>query len=271
MLLKLNNNENYINLLLFFQKTCIIDNVGGSIMNMANIIDVIVFLFIALWGVNGLKRGFIKQGVMTIGTVIVFILAFTLKNPIAEFLSLNLPFLTFGGMLLGGTAINILFYQLISFIIIVCLLEIVLKALVKASGIIEMILKFTIILGIPSKILGFILGIIEGVIVAHIALFFITQPIFNLSVENAPLTKTVMKVPGLSGITHSMMETFTDIYELMDKYKDSNDSNGYNLEAIEVMLKHKVISVDYVEKLIKKGKVNVVGIDNLLNQYRERK
>ena len=80
-----------------------------------------------------------------------------------------------------------------------------------------------------------------------------------------------MKVPGLSGITHSMMETFTDIYELMDKYKDSNDSNGYNLEAIEVMLKHKVISVDYVEKLIKKGKVNVVGIDNLLNQYRERK
>lgn len=237
-------------------------------MNIMNIFDVILFLFIACWGVAGFKRGFIKQGVMTIGLVIVFILSFYLKNPVAEFLSLNLPFFKFGGMLLGATAVNILFYQLISFIIVFCILEAILGALVKASGIIETILKFTIILGIPSKILGFILGIVEGVVVAHVILFFISQPIFNLPLDDAKLVNNVMKVPGLSNVTGSMMDTFTDIYDLMDKYKDSNNSNGYNLDAIDVMLEHKVISVDYVEKLIEKGKVDVVGIDNILNKYR---
>ena len=243
-------------------------SIGGKNMNITNIVDVILFLFIACWGVAGFKRGFIKQGVMTIGTVIIFILAFYLKNPLAEFLSLHLPFFKFGGMLLGATAVNILFYQLLSFIIILCVLEVILNVLIKASGIIETILKVTIIFGIPSKILGLILGLIEGVIVAHVLLFFASQPIFQLPMEDATLAQHVLKVPGLSNVTGSMMDTFTDIYDLMDEYKDSTNSNGYNLDAIDIMLEHKVITVDYVEKLMDKGKVDIVGIDNVLNKYR---
>ena len=108
-------------------------------MNITNIVDIIIVLVLALWGIYGFKRGFVKQGVMTIGTVLMFIIAFYLKNPVAEFLSLTLPFIKIPG-LLGIEALNILFYQIISFIIVVSILEIVLNLLIRLSGIIETLL-----------------------------------------------------------------------------------------------------------------------------------
>ena len=65
-----------------------------------NIVDVVIVLLILLCGVVGFKRGVFKQLVSTVGFVLVFILAFYLKNPVAEFLSLNLPFFTVSSMCL---------------------------------------------------------------------------------------------------------------------------------------------------------------------------
>lgn len=238
-------------------------------MNITNIVDIIIVLVLALWGIYGFKRGFVKQGVMTIGTVLMFIIAFYLKNPVAEFLSLTLPFIKIPG-LLGIEALNILFYQIISFIIVVSILEIVLNLLIKLSGIIETLLKFTIILGLPSKILGFILGVVEAVVIVYVVLVFLSQPMFNLKVFNdSKLTPTILNnVPGLSNVASGIVETFTDVYELTDKYSRTNDSAGYTRDAIDIMLKHKVIDVEYVEKLVEQNKVTASGIDNVLNNYR---
>lgn len=238
-------------------------------MNITNIVDIIIVLVVALWGIYGFKRGFVKQGVMTIGTVLMFIIAFYLKNPVAEFLSLTLPFIKIPG-LLGIEALNILFYQIISFIIVVSILEIVLNLLIKVSGIIETLLKFTIIFGLPSKILGFILGVVEAVVIVYVVLVFLSQPMFNLKVFNdSKLTPTILNnVPGLSNVASGIVETFTDVYELTDKYSRTNDSVGYTRDAIDIMLKHKVIDVEYVEKLVEQNKVTANGIDNVLNNYR---
>ena len=238
-------------------------------MNITNIVDIIIVLTVALWGLYGFKRGFVKQGVMTLGTVLMFIIAFYLKNPVAEFLSLTLPFIKIPG-LLGIEALNILFYQIISFIIVVSILEIVLNLLIKLSGIIETLLKFTIILGLPSKILGFILGVVEAVVIVYVVLVFLSQPMFNLKVFNdSKLTPTILNnVPGLSNVASGIVETFTDVYELTDKYSRTNDSAGYTRDAIDIMLKHKVIDVEYVEKLVEQNKVTASGIDNVLNNYR---
>lgn len=238
-------------------------------MNITNIVDIIIVLVLALWGIYGFKRGFVKQGVMTIGTVLMFIIAFYLKNPVAEFLSLTLPFIKIPG-LLGIEALNILFYQIISFIIVVSILEIVLNLLIKLSGIIETLLKFTIILGLPSKILGFILGVVEVVVIVYVVLVFLSQPMFNLKVFNdSKLTPTILNnVPGLSNVASGIVETFTDVYELTDKYSRTNDSAGYTRDAIDIMLKHKVIDVEYVENLVEQNKVTASGIDNVLNNYR---
>lgn len=240
-------------------------------MNITNIVDVIIILILGLWGVVGLKRGVIKQGVMTIGTILVFVLAFFLKNPLADFLSLNLPFINMGGVFKGVTALNILMYQLIAFIIVVSILKIALDVLIKVSSGIEKILKFTIILGIPSKILGFILGLVEGFVVIYIALVFLSQPMFNLGIfEGSVLTPKILNnIPGVSNIAKGVVNTFNDIYELKENYyNQDSSSNEFNLKAIDVMLKNKVISVNYVEKLEEKGKINIAGLDSVLNNYR---
>lgn len=238
-------------------------------MSLGLTIDIIIIFIILIWGISGFKRGVLKQGVMTLGTVIMFVVAFYLKNPVAEFLSLNLPFINITKFL-GSDSLNIIFFQLVSFIIVVCLLEIILKALIKASGIIEKLLRFTIVLGIPSKLLGLVLGLVEGFVIVYVVLFFISQPLFNLKLfDDSKVTPFILNdIPVLSNIGEEMVIVFNDLYDLGKTYEGSNDNNGYNLQAIDTMLKHDIITVDYVDKLVEKDKIHVTGLDTVLNKYR---
>lgn len=234
-----------------------------------NIIDVLIILFIALVGVIGFKRGVIKQTVSTVGLIIIVILAFQLKNPLAEFLSLHLPFFDFFGAFEGVTTLNIILYQLISFLIIFALLEIILRVLISITGVIEKILKYTIILGIPSKLLGLLVGLIEGFIITFIVLFFLKQPAFNIKeFESSTLTPKILEsTPVLSGFASDLVETFNDVY-LLGKEYSLEDVNSLNRETIDVMLKHGIISTDYVVKLMDADKIEIDGIDSVLNKYR---
>jgi len=236
-----------------------------------NIVDAIIILLVLACGVVGFKRGVLKQLVSTVGFVIVVVVAFYLKNPIAEFLSLNLPFFSFGDTVVNGASFNIILYQLISFILVVIVLESILSILIRVTGIIEKILKFTIILGIPSKILGFIVGIIEGFIIAFLVLFFLRQPGFNLKIfEGSKLTDPILKsTPILSQVAGNFVDTFNDLYELgNDYYEKELDENTLNLNSIDVMLEHKIITPDYVSKLVDANKIKVNGIDSVINKYR---
>lgn len=236
-----------------------------------NIIDVVIILLILSCGAAGFKRGVLKQTVSTVGFIIIVVLAFYLKNPIAEFLSLHLPFFKFGGNLANMASLNIILYQLISFIIVIIILETVLNVLIKITGIIEKILKFTIILGIPSKILGFIVGILEGFVVTFLILFFLRQPSFNLDIfDNSKLTDPILKsTPVLSQVAGDFVDTFNDLYELgNDYYEQKMDTNTLNLKSIDVMLEHKIITPDYVMKLTNSKKIDINGIDSIINKYR---
>lgn len=236
-----------------------------------NIIDAIIILLILACGIAGFKRGVLKQTVSTVGFVIVVILSFYLKNPVAEFLSLHLPFFTFGGTFANVASINIILYQLISFILVVIVLEAILNVLIKITGIIEKILKFTIILGIPSKILGFVVGMIEGFIITFLILFFLRQPGFNLKIfDGSKLTDKILNsTPVLSQVAGGFVDTFNDLYELgNDYYEQKMDENTLNLKSIDVMLEHKIVTPDYIVKLVDANKIEIVGIDSIVNKYR---
>lgn len=236
-----------------------------------NIVDAIIILMVLASGVAGFKRGVLKQAVSTVGFVIVVILAFYLKNPIAEFLSLHLPFFTFGGAFANTASFNIILYQLISFILVVIVLEAILSVFIKITGIIEKILKFTIILGIPSKILGFVVGIVEGFIITFLILFFLRQPGFNLKIfDDSKLTDKILNsTPVLSQVAGGFVDTFHDLYELgNDYYEQKMDENTLNLKSIDVMLEHKIITPNYVIKLVDANKIEITGIDNVINKYR---
>ena len=143
-----------------------------------NIVDILIIIFILLGAVVGFKQGFTKSLVSFVGIVIVTILAYFLKNPVSEFLMSFCPFFSFGGIIKGITVLNIAVYEVIAFLLVFAILMIVLRALLFATGILETILKFTIVLGIPSKILGAIVGVIKNYIIAFFVLYLLSMPNF---------------------------------------------------------------------------------------------
>lgn len=233
-----------------------------------NIIDILIIIVILIFGVIGAQRGFLKQVVTTLGFLIVVVVAYYLKNPLAEFLSLHIPFLKFSSNITNSTSLNIIFFQATSFIVIVILLESLLQSLIRITGILEKILKATIILGIPSKILGFIAGLIEGIVIVFIALFFLKQPVLDINVvDNSKYADKILNhTPVLSNMSKGMVKTLNDIYELLDE-SDKLDGNELDLRSIDIMLEHKLIKPRYVRKLIDANKIDVKGIDKVLNKY----
>ena len=149
---------------------------------MLGIVDAVIIVLLLFGGVCGFKSGFIKQTVFLIGTILTFIIAYYLKDYLANFLSYNLPFFKFGGAIEGLTSLNIVLYQMIAFLTIQALLGLILGIILKVANFFENVLKATVILSIPSKILGFILGVVEAYVMIFIALFFLSQPAFNITI-----------------------------------------------------------------------------------------
>lgn len=224
-----------------------------------NVIDVVVVLMILCAGVVGFKRGVFKQLVMTVGLLLVYILAFKLKDPLANCLSLNLPFFNFAGIFEGATSLNIILYQTIAFLIMFSLLMIVFRVILSITGFLEKVLKFTIILGIPSKILGFIVGLIEGYIIMFVVLFILSQPFLKIDVvEQSKFREPILNSsPILSNITSSTNDAIKDIYNLQKNFIDNKNTKYFNEEVVRILLRYDIVSKDYINKLIDKGKINV--------------
>lgn len=233
------------------------------------LLDFIIIMFIFIIGSIGIKNGFFKQTVLTVGTVLVIVLAYVTKDFLANWFSYNLPFFNFFGPIEGLTSINIIMYQMLAFLIMCIIFGIVLAVLVKITKVFEKILNFTIILGIPSKILGFIVGAIEGYILAFVILFFICQPAFNFSfVKYSKFAPVILNSsPGLSSLVYKTVDTIDEMYNLVDDYNNHKDANRFNKDSIDLMLKNEVITKEYVNNLIDKGKISIIGIDEVLNKY----
>ena len=101
-----------------------------------NILDAVIITILIVGVLGGMSRGLIKQVVLLIGLVVCLVFAFSLRTPIATFMYEYLPFFKFGGLFSGVSIINILLYELIAFLIIFSLLYLVLRILLKITGII---------------------------------------------------------------------------------------------------------------------------------------
>lgn len=224
-----------------------------------NIVDVIVILLIAMCGVIGMKKGFIKSLVSLVGIILVFVLAYYLKNPIAEWLSLNLPFFNFTGSFKGATILNVIIYQLIAFFIVFAILMALYSILVIVSKVIEWFLKITIILAIPSKIGGFIVGLFEGIVISLMIIMILSLPTLNLGiVEDSAIRNYLYNAsPIMGNITGNTNDAIEEIIDLRDKFEDSDDKEEFNLSCLDSLLKHKVITIGYTEKLINSDKLKI--------------
>ena len=222
------------------------------------IVDILIIIFILSFGVLGSKRGFFKQTVTTVGSILVFVLAYYFKDGVANFLTFNLPFFNFKGEILGLTSLNIIMYQLIAFLLMVLIFSGILAVIIKITGIFEKILRLTIVLGIPSKILGFILGLVEGYVITYIILFILMLPILKIDIiDNSSFARPILKSsPVISNIVGTTKDTCLSIYDLVNDYSKDKDKDKFNKEAIRIMLSNNMITKSYVEELINKGKLD---------------
>ena len=236
------------------------------------IVDIIILIIILFGAVIGFKRGFTRSLVSALGFIVIAILAFFLKNPLSVLLYENLPFFKFGGILKGVTVLNIALYELLAFVIVLAILGIALKILMVATSVFEKLLKMTIILGIPSKIMGAVVGAVEAFVIVFIALYVISLPIFNISfVENSKWKNQILNnTPVLSAFSKKTMGVVNEFAGIKEKYEDNNkNAEEFNKEVLDLFLKYDVVKVSSIDKLVEKGKLQINNIEEILMKYRE--
>ena len=232
-----------------------------------NIVDAIIILIILLGGVIGFKEGIIKKLASVIGLILVIILSFTLKNYLSVIFYENLPFFDLWGAFKGIQVLNIIFYEMLAFLIIASVLTLVYRLLLGVSGLIEKILKATIILSIPSKILGFFAGLLENYIWVYLFLFVLTLPVINIKEirESNLATSILEKTPILSKYTNKTLAIYNDLYNIIDN-KENKTNEQVNESAMDLMLKYEIITPSSARKLIDKNKVSVSD-DSFIDKY----
>lgn len=238
-----------------------------------NIVDVIIIIFILLGGILGLKRGAVKEFVSAIGFFVIVVLAFLLKNPLSVVFYENLPFFKFGGILKGVTVLNIALYELIAFLLVSLVLTLLWKLVGIASGIVQKIINMTIILGLPSKIIGFIIGILEYYVLSFIIIYVLTIPIFSINVvtESKGAQFILNDTPVISGFVKNSTGFINEFIGLRDKYENTESANDFNYETLDLFMKYDIVDVESVRKLKEKNKISIDGIDVLIRKYGEAK
>lgn len=223
-----------------------------------NVVDILILIALALGAVAGFKAGAIKKTADFLGTFIIIILAFYLKNDLSVLMYENLPFFNFGWLIKGVEALNVLIYEAIAFVIVFVALLFILKVILLATGLIEKILKATVILSIPSKILGIIVGLIEGYVYVFIALVVFTLPISELPYVRESTIGTFMlnNTPILSGISEEMIDIYGSVYEIIEE-KDNKTNEELNEEVLTLLIEKQVLPKESAKKLVDQNKIHI--------------
>ena len=238
-------------------------------MELTNIVDVIIILMTLMGAVVGFKSGVIKTGTRFIGLFVIIIISFILKDKLMVLMYENLPFFDFFGIIKGIDAINILFYQLISFLIIFIALIFILRVLLVITGIIEWLLKMTIFLSIPSKILGLFLGALEYYVYLFIALYILNMPVFGLTfISDSKLATYILeKTPILSNLVDDTVNVYADVWDVV-KNRGDLESKEINTFVLATLLDNKLISIESARKLVESNYI-VIEDNSILDNYKE--
>ena len=223
-----------------------------------NVVDVIIIALLILGGVAGFKAGVIKKLTDFIGMFVVIILAFYLKNYISVIMYENLPFFNFFGLINGIDALNILLYEVIAFLVIFIALLFVLKVVLMLTGLVEKVLKATVILSIPSKLLGIVVGVIEMYVYLFLILVIVSLPIFDSSfLKDSKMNNFILNnTPVLSGVSEEIIDIYGDVYNIIDNRKNKTNEQ-LNEEILKVLIDKKVVTKESAKKLVDKNKIHI--------------
>jgi len=232
------------------------------IMNM--FVDILLIVFIVLGTFAGTRRGLIKTAVGFVGLVAIVILSYSLKNPLANFLIDTLPFLQFGGAIEGLTSLNILLYNIISFVVVFILMYCVLNIILALTGFVDTLLKFTVIWIIPSKIGGAILGFLEAWVFLFLVVFVLSQFKFtNTFIKDSTVSNIMLNnTPIIGNYLSGARDAAKDIYEGIEEYSkdETKTTTDLNLYILQIQINNGLISKEKAQELLDTGKINLGNV-----------
>ncbi len=233
------------------------------------IIDIIIFLILICGAIIGFKQGAIKTAAKLIGTFGAIVVAYYLKNPISVLLYSNLPFFDFKGLLNGVSVLNILVYEAIAYLLIFLVLYFVFKGIIFFSGIIEKILKATIVLGFISKLLGIVVGALSAYLFIFILAFAYNQYALINDLDYGSKYQPVIlnETPILSKGVEKTQNNLTEIINLKEDYQNTDSRLEFNTKALTILLKNKTITKTSASQLIDKGKIVINENDAEIKKY----
>ena len=205
-----------------------------------NLVDIFFLLIILVCGLIGLKRGFFKELVLTVGYIILLIISYKLITPTANLIILLVK--------VGNNPINLLIYQIIAFLVVFIILSIIFQLIVFLTNALEKLLNITIVLGIFSKILGFILGLVKGVIVAYLLSLLFTLPMFN----NIPMFRnSTVKSELLTKMPNIKLNQIVNEISKLDI-----NSNDFNKQVLQILIKYNILTKEKVIDMVKSGQLD---------------
>lgn len=232
----------------------------GLIMN---IVDIGILVLVLLSVIIGVKRGTVKGILKTLAFVIIGILSYTFKGMLGNWLMGFMPFFSFAGIYQGVYAVNIMFYQAVSFVVIYVLLYCFLSIIVAVGGVFDKVYKKEWLVNKKiDKILGALVGFIEGTMIAFVAVWvlsqlpnttqYVMQSHFGLNfLERTPMIRTVFAPSTLAS---------EEVYELVDQYANAEDKTDFTISALQVYIKYQVVTSEKVKELEDAKKL---GIENI--------
>ena len=230
---------------------------------MINIFDIAVVLILVGYIIGGWKKGVVKETTTFIGLIIVFFLSYYLKGIVGNFLCEICPFFEFDGFI----SLNILIYQGIAFVILFSLFMTIYNFLIKVSNGLQKIVNATIILAIPSKVLGAIIGFIEGWITLFIIIMVLIVPLRNFDqYKDSTMNNLILfKTPILSKTVEPFTKGVVEIYKISSKIANKEiETDEANIKSIKIMMKYKLVDKNTIKGLIKSGKLDKIkDIDNV--------
>lgn len=239
-----------------------------QISEYANITDAVIFIIFIIGILNGIRKGAIKSVVGLVGIVIVVILSFELKNPIAKILYSNLPFLNFK-IFKAVQVFNILFYEIIAFVIVFSILMLLLRIVLKLTGIVQKVLDATIVLGIGNRLLGAVISLIETYVIVYVILFLLNQPFFSIvEVNKSKVGNFILnKTPIIANVLDKNLTAYDELFKLKDIYENTSDINEYNYKSLDILLKYGIVDVESIKTLQSKNKLDFKNINEVVIKY----
>ena len=225
------------------------------------ILNLLILVFLILGGIAGFKKGFLKTTVQLVGLIAIVIISYALKGGLAEFFINHLPFFEFGGL----TALNVLMYNLIAFLIIFAVLMAVLNFVLKITGFIDTILNFTVIWIIPSKIGGIIMGVVEAWLYIFLCLFVLIQIGFtskfvtDSSMSNFMLDNTPVMANFLGGASKAAKSIYAEVRK--NTSDEEKDITQLNTTILGLEANYGIITKAKAQELMDTGKID---IDNVM-------